>query len=88
MPLPLLSGQVVDMPNGKLSLAPKYPAPYVLPVLISGCEGSITATADGKYTLAVAFGSLKLPKGGLSVSGVACPQAVDLQAGGTVSWSK
>ena len=86
--IPLLSGQVVDMPNGKLSLAPKYPAPYVLPVLISGCEGSSTATTDGKYTLAVAFGSLKLPKGGLSVSGVACPQAVDLHAGGTVSWSK
>ena len=86
--LPLLSGQVVDMANGKLSLAPKYPPPYVMPVLISNCEGSITATADGKYTLAVAFGALKLPAGGLSVSGVACAKAVELQAGGSVSWSK
>ena len=25
--LPLLSGQVVDLPSGKLALAPKYPAP-------------------------------------------------------------
>lgn len=26
--LPLLSGQVPDLPAGKLALAPKYPAPY------------------------------------------------------------
>ena len=26
--LPLLSGQETDLPNGKLALAPKYPAPY------------------------------------------------------------
>lgn len=85
--LPLLSGQVVDMPRGKLSFAPMYPPPYTLPLLISNCEGTITATTAGKFTLAVAFGALKLPAGGLSVGGVACKEAVELTGGQSVSWS-
>ena len=91
--LPLLSGQVVDMPNGELRLAPAFPPPYTMPVLISGCEGSITAAAssDGgggvEYTLAVAFGSLKLPAGGLSVHGAKFSAPVDLAAGQSVSWT-
>ena len=85
--LPLLSGQVVDMAEGKLSLAPMFPAPYKMPLLISNCEGSISqAKAKGAYTLEIAFGSLKLPAGGLSVSGVAYEKAVDLEAGGSISW--
>jgi hypothetical protein len=84
--LPLLSGQVVDMPNGKLDINPMFKAPYVLPVLISNCEGSIEVTADGKMTLAVAFGALQLPVKGLSVSGSACPHAVDLKAGESMTW--
>ena len=39
-------------------------APYTLPLLISMCEGSVTATTDGHYTVAVTFGSLKLHAGG------------------------
>jgi hypothetical protein len=85
--LPLLSGQVIDMAEGKLSLAPMFPAPYKMPLLISNCEGSISqATAQGAYTLEIAFGSLKLPAGGLSVSGVAYEKAVDLEAGGSITW--
>ena len=53
--LPLISGQVVDMPRGTLSFTPMYAPPYTLPLLIANCEGSITATAAGKFTLAVAI---------------------------------
>ena len=85
--LPLLSGQVPDLPHGKLALAPKYPAPYgPMPVLLAGLEASIASEAKGKYTLKVAFGSLKLPAGGLSADGVVCEKAVDLQAGEEISW--
>ena len=84
---PFLSGQIADLPNGKLALAPKYPAPYgPMPVLIAGVEASIASEAKGKYTLHVAFGSLKLPPGGLSADGVVCEHAVDLRAGDSLSW--
>ena len=76
-----------DLPSGKLSLAPKYPAPYgPMPVLIAGVEASIASEAKGKYTLYVAFGSLVLPAGGLSVDGVVYEKAVNLHAGESVSW--
>ena len=51
------------MPKGELALAPAFPPPYTMPVLISGCEGTIKATAAGEFELAVAFGSLNLPAG-------------------------
>eukprot|EP01043_Picozoa_sp_COSAG02_P052356 COSAG02_NODE_5625_length_4175_cov_1.715898_2_plen_186_part_00 len=85
--LPLLSGQVPDLPHGKLALGPKYPAPYgPMPVLLAGLEASIASKVKGKYTLKVAFGSLKLPAGGLSADGIVCEKAVDLHAGEEISW--
>jgi len=57
-----------------------------MPVLLAGLEASIASEAKGKYTLKVAFGSLKLPAGGLSADGVVCEKAVDLQAGEEISW--
>ena len=51
-----------------------------------GAEASIASKEHGKYTLAVAFGSLKLPAGGLSVDGVVCEKAVDLSAGQSLSF--
>ena len=56
------------------------------------CEGSITASAtaaDGsvKYELAVAFVSLKLPAGGLSVHGSEYAGTVDIKAGESISWT-
>ena len=57
-----------------------------MPVLIAGVEASIASEAKGKYTLHVAFGSLKLPSGGLSADGVICQKAVDLHAGESLSW--
>lgn len=75
------------MAEGKLSLSPMFSAPYTMPLLISNCEGSISqAKANGKITLDIAFGSLKLPAGGLSVGGVAYDKSVDLAAGGSISW--
>ena len=38
-----------------------------------------------KTTLDIAFGSLKLPAGGLSVGGVTYEKSVDLAAGGSIS---
>jgi len=86
--IPLLSGQIVDMASSgvQLQLNPMYPAPYTMPVLISGVEGSISATAGGKFTLAVAFGKLELHAGGLVVAGKPCAKAVSLEAGQSISW--
>eukprot|EP01051_Picozoa_sp_SAG22_P001828 SAG22_NODE_75_length_22256_cov_45.062960_15_plen_173_part_00 len=84
---PLISGQNVDMPAGRLSFVPRYPAPYVLPVLLAGVEGSIRSEKKGTYTLELAFGALKLPSGGLSVDGVVCTKAVDLIGGKSITWS-
>ena len=84
--IPLLSGQTVDLSKGVLTLNPKFLPPYVLPVMISMMEGQLTA-AGTKYTLRVAFGSLTLPAGGLSVSGCKTPNALKLSAGESVTWA-
>jgi len=42
--------------------------PYTLPLLISRCEGSISASGDGKHTVTVAFGRLQLHPGGMVFS--------------------
>jgi hypothetical protein len=81
-----LSGQQTNIPKGALTFAPLYPPPFVLPFGFMGTEGTLAADAAGRYTLSVAFGALSLPAGGLAVSGRACPQAVALAAGQSVSW--
>ena len=88
--LPLLSGQTVDLPNGRLELKPRFAPPYVLPVMLAGAEASLEARPAGgrgtNYTLAVAFGTLRLPSGGLVVNGRAVDQAVELAGGQAMSW--
>jgi hypothetical protein len=49
-------------------------------------SGTIACDAAGTWTLAVAFGALQLPAGGLSAGGRAYAGAVDLGPGGSVSW--
>ena len=85
--LPLLSGQFVNLADGVLSFDPLYSAPYVLPVLLAGVEGTIRSEAKGTYSLHVAFGSLNLPAHGLSIDGVKCDKVVSLSAGQSVEWS-
>ena len=81
-----LSGQQTNIPAGKLSFAPLYAAPYTVPFAFMGTEGTLAVSASGTKTLKVAFGSLTLPAGGLSVSGSAYPNSVSLTAGQSVSW--
>ena len=91
-------GQVVDMAKGRLHFSPMFPPPYTMPLLISNCEGSIsqakpngTITLDiaslcfATITLDIAFVSLKVPAGGLSVGGVSYAKPVDLKAGDSIS---
>lgn len=82
-----LSGQQTNLPAGQLSFAPVVPAPYMLPVLLYGTTGTLSRTSSGTITLSLAFGSLTLPAGGLSVSGSTYASAVALSAGQSVSWN-
>lgn len=81
-----LSGQQVNLPRGTLSFLPRYSEPFSLPLLLAGATGTVSAAADGTYTVALAFGSLTLPAGGLSVNGRAYASAVSLVRGQSVSW--
>ena len=84
--LPSLSGQQTDLPNGKLSFAPVGPCPLSLPALAASLTGTISCDAGGTFTLAIAFGSLTLPAGGLSANGRVYAGVVNLGPGDTVSW--
>lgn len=57
-----------------------------LPALLAGVTGTIACDAAGKFTLALAFGSLSLPPGGLVAGGRAFAGAVELGPGDSVSW--
>jgi len=81
-----LSGQQTDLPAGTLSFAPLYACPLALPFGIAGGEGTLSCDAGGQWTLALAFGNLTLPAGGLSAGGRAYAGAVALGKGGSVSW--
>ena len=85
--LPLLSGQAVNMVEGALTLAPKFDAPYCVPVLIAGCEATLAATSAGRFTIVVAFGELKLAPRGLVASECVYPDAVWLRGGESLEWS-
>jgi hypothetical protein len=84
--VPVLSGQMTNIPNGTLSFAPVYPCPFSLPATLAGTEGTVSCDAAGTYTLALAFGHIELPAGGLSVNGKAYPSPVELGPGESVSW--
>ena len=84
--LSALTGQQTAISEGTLTLAPRYPCPYSLPVTLAGTEAALECSAEGQYTLTVAFGQLTLAAGGLSVSGTAYPGAVNLGPGEFVSW--
>jgi hypothetical protein len=81
-----LANMTVNIPAGTLSFAPLYPCPFALPFGLVGREGSVSCDASGTYTLSLAFGSLSLPAGGLSVNGKAYANAVSLTGGQSVSW--
>ena len=88
--LPGLSGQQADMAAGKLSFNPaSVPAgsPFSFPWFLASTVGTVAVDAGGLCTFTVAFGSLKLPAGGLSVNGQAYASAVDLTAGQSISWN-
>ena len=85
--LPALSGQVTDVAHGKLTFAPVVACPFNLPALLAGVTGTVSCDAiSGKFTLALAFGQLTLPAGGLAVNGRAYPEALTLTAGNSVTW--
>ena len=84
--LPALSGQQTDLASGTLSFAPAFACPFKLPALAAGVTGTVSCDAAGAYTLALAFGSLELPAGGLSVNGRAYAAAVSLGPGDSISW--
>ena len=81
-----LSGQQTNLPAGTLTFAPVYACPFNLPFGLVGGEGTLSCDAVGTHTLSLAFGTLTLPTGGLSVNGKAYDQAVDLVGGQEVSW--
>eukprot|EP00658_Telonema_sp_P-2_P029627 TRINITY_DN22504_c0_g1_i7.p1 TRINITY_DN22504_c0_g1~~TRINITY_DN22504_c0_g1_i7.p1 ORF type:complete len:248 (-),score=52.68 TRINITY_DN22504_c0_g1_i7:385-1128(-) len=87
--IPLLSGQRLDMTHGKLDLNPRWSAtaPWVVPVMLMGCEAWLSSDPNGRFEIGVAFGKLSLPARGLSVSGCVYESIVLLPAGESVSWS-
>ena len=56
---------------------------YMYPLLT---EASISLLLSGNATLLVAFGSLDLVAGGLSLAGKPYPRAVSLKPGQSISW--
>ena len=73
---------MTDLPSGTLSFAPLYACPFSLPVMLAGTEGTLSCSGTPQqYSFSIAFGSLSLPAGGLSVNGKAYPGAVDYTAG-------
>lgn len=94
--LPLLSGLRADLARRDqervLELRPAFAPPFVLPVLLAGCEASLTAASAGgaqyRFRLSVLFGRLRLPAGGLRVCGEAWPEAVALVEDQELSWSQ
>ncbi len=84
-----LSGQQTNLPAGTLTFKPVYPCPFALPAMLYNVEASVScdlAAGAPTFSLAVAFGTLALPAGGLAVNGVAYAGAVNLAAGDSVSW--
>jgi hypothetical protein len=86
--VPLLAGQVTDLPSGVLSFAPPgLPAgqPFAFPFFLAGAGGVVARDAAGVTSLALHFGSLQLPAGGLTIGGVPCSLPVALTGGQSVT---
>ena len=81
-----LSGQQTDLGSGRLAFAPLFACPFEVPLLLAGRTGTVACDAGGTFTVALAFGELQLPAGGLSVNGEVYAGAVVLAAGESVSW--
>jgi len=88
--LPALGGQVTNLPSGSLTFTPPGLQPneaFSLPFFIAGAGGSVSRDVTGTVTLALHYGSLVLPAGGLVVAGVPYSQPVDLAPGTSISWA-
>ena len=81
-----LSLQRLDVVAGTLSFAPLFACPFALPFVAMGREGTVACSAAGQYSLGLAFGSLNLPAGGLSVNGKVYTAPLALTAGESVTW--
>ena len=81
-----LSGQQTNLPAGTLSFVPLYACPFNLPFGLVGGEGTVSCDGSGTYTFYLAFGTLTLPAGGLSVNGKVYAGAVNLIGGQNISW--
>ena len=81
-----LSGQQANIPEGRLSFSPAFPAPFRLPFFLAGASGNVSQDEQKKVTLSIAFGTLTLPAGGLSVNGKVYPQPINMKKGDVISW--
>jgi len=84
--LPILSGQITNLPAGKLQFFPLFSCPFNLPMLMAATTGTIACDINGVYNLTINFGSLSLPANGLSVNNHTYGSVVSLQAGESVTW--
>jgi non-lysosomal glucosylceramidase len=86
--VPLLSGQQAALHQGTLSFNPPFSqkCPFAYPLSLAGTVGRVSCDSTGVYNVSIAFGTLELPAGGLSVNGKAYPQVVSLGKGESVSW--
>jgi hypothetical protein len=89
--VPGLSGQQHHFGKGAssfLSFTPPYSpsCPFTYPLLLPGTTGSVGCDAAGAFSLSLAFGTLELPAGGLSVNGHVCAAPVSLGPGDSVAW--
>ena len=86
--VPLLSGQQVSLNKGQLSFNPPFShsCPFSYPLVLAGTIGTVSCNTDGIYNVSIAFGSLQLPPGGLSINGNIYTQQVSISKGESVTW--
>jgi non-lysosomal glucosylceramidase len=86
--VPLLSGQQVSLNKGQLSFNPPFShsCPFSYPLVLAGTIGTVSCNTNGLYNVSIAFGSLQLPPGGLSVNGNIYTQQVSISKGESITW--
>ena len=82
-----ISQQQVNLMEGKLSFTPVINPPYTVPMLLAGITGTVSRDNNNGITVTVAFGTLSLPAGGLTVDGSSYPNSVNLGPGQSISWT-